>query len=72
MGPSARFNGPKGIAVDPNNQDVVYVTDTTNKKIKMLEFDGIGGWTVTTIAGSSAGCCADGAPRSHSALVSQT
>lgn len=46
--------------MDPNNSGVVYVSDTVNKKIKKLEDDGNGGWTVTTIAGSSAACCADG------------
>lgn len=60
VGASAMFNDPKGIAVDPNNSGVVYVTDTVNRKVKMLE-DAGGVWTVTTIAGSSAACCADGA-----------
>jgi hypothetical protein len=61
------FNDPKGIAVDPNNSGVVYVTDTVNRKVKILE-DAGGVWTVTTIAGSSAACCADGALRPLSAL----
>ncbi|MBC7476091.1 MAG: SMP-30/gluconolactonase/LRE family protein [Candidatus Sericytochromatia bacterium] len=42
----AKFNSPKGVAVD--NEGNVYVADTGNNKIKRITPDG----TVTTIAGS--------------------
>ncbi len=42
----AKFNSPKGVAVD--NQGNIYVADTGNSKIKRITPDG----TVTTIAGS--------------------
>ncbi len=44
---AARFNGPRGIAVDANG--ILYVTDTGNHTIRRIAQDG----TVTTLAGAA-------------------
>ena len=50
----AQFQNPKGIAID-NTTGILYVTDTTNNRIRKIATDG----TVSTFAGSTAGS-ADG------------
>jgi hypothetical protein len=59
-GASAQFFFPQGIAVDEATGNV-YVVDTLNKLIRLLTKSG-SVWTSSTIAGSAASCCADGAP----------
>lgn len=54
VGTSASFNGPRGITVDSN--DIVYVADTLNNKIRKITADG----TVTTFAGPAAGTTTSG------------
>jgi sugar lactone lactonase YvrE len=54
VGTAALFNGPCGIAVDSN--DIVYVADTLNNKIRRIAADG----TVTTFAGPAAGTTTSG------------
>src|SRR6266511_1103364 len=49
IGDAARFNGPSGIAVDPNG--IVYVSDTSNNTIRMLTPMGTS-WMVSTIGGT--------------------
>ncbi len=49
IGDAARFNGPSGIAVDPNS--IVYVSDTSNNTIRMLTPMGTN-WMVSTIGGT--------------------
>lgn len=44
---AARFNLPSGVAVDPLNDDLIYVADTGNQTIRKIT-----GGRVTTIAGS--------------------
>lgn len=45
-GTAARFNNPAGIAVDSSG--TIYVSDSNNHTIRKI----IGGWTVSTLAGS--------------------
>jgi DNA-binding beta-propeller fold protein YncE len=47
VGPTARFNGPRAIAVDPAGN--LYVADTGNHTIRMIAPD----TTVTTVAGTA-------------------
>lgn len=48
-GALAKFNNPLGIAIDTNN--IIYVADNVNNKIRMVTPDGV----VSTLAGSTAG-----------------
>lgn len=46
----ARFNGPQGIAINKNN--IIYLTDTNNHKIKKIEYDeSVDDYIVSTFAG---------------------